>query len=100
MLFKDNPDLADMADSTPPAVQHDGRILRVDFQWQQQPLTVIGVYAPSISAQRASFFREQLLQCLPQRGGILMGGDFNCVSTDLDVTANAAGRRKTGYAAC
>ena len=47
-------------------------------------------------AQMLSNF-YQLLHCLPQRGGILMGGDFNCVSTDLDVTANAAGRRRTGY---
>ena len=97
VLFKDKPDLADMVGSTPPAIEHDGRILRVDFQWQQMQLSVVNVYSPSTSADRAAFFREQLLHYLPQQGGILVGGDFNCVSTDLDVTANAAGRRRTGY---
>ena len=97
VLFKDKPELADMVEFTPPAIQHDGRILRVDFQWQQKPLTVVGVYAPSIPAERVQFFTQQLLHFLPQQGGILTGGDFNCVSSDFDVTPNAAGSRRTGY---
>ena len=43
------------------------------------------------------FFRDLLLPVIPHHGHVLMGGDLNCVGTDLDVTPNAAGRRRTGY---
>ena len=73
ILFKDKPDMAffegkgllpDMADircHDLPTEQHRGRLLRVDFAWLDQPLTVIGVYAPCEAADRRTFFTEGLL---------------------------------------
>ena len=74
-----------------------GRLLRVDFAWEDRPMTVISIYAPSIAADRQQFFLDSLSPLVPQDRQVLLGGDFNCVGTDLDVTRNAWGRRRTGY---
>ena len=97
VLFKNNPDLAGVTDATPEAVRGAGRILSVDFQWMEQPFSIVHVYAPSFASERADFFGTQLLTTMPQHGGALVAGDFNCVSGDLDVTPNALGRRRKGY---
>ena len=97
ILFRDRVSLEDTAQHSLTATQHQGRILRVDFSWQQQPLTIVAVYAPSTATDRQGFFRDLLLPVIPHHGHVLMGGDLNCVGTDLDVTPNAAGRRRTGY---
>ena len=89
--------LEDTTDLPLTASQHQGRILRVDFTWQQQRLTVVAVYAPSTGLDRQGFFRDLLLPVIPHHGHVLVGGDFNCVGSDLDVTPNAVGRRRTGY---
>lgn len=97
ILFRDKPDISGITCHDMPAEQHAGRVLRADFTWLEQPLTVLGVYAPSQASDRRSFFTDSLLPLLPQHSRILMGGDFNCVCSDLDVTTNAQGRRRTGY---
>ena len=97
ILLRDRASLQDVTQHSLTAAQHQGRLLRVDFSWQQQPLTVVAVYAPSTATDRQDFFSELLLPVLPQHGHVLMGGDYNCVGADLDVTPNAAGRRRTGY---
>lgn len=83
-----------------PVVSHsstEGRFLRLDFTWEDQGFSVVNVYAPSQSAHRRAFFLGDLAPALPADRHILLGGDFNCVSSDLDVTPNAIGTRKTGY---
>ena len=96
-LFRDRVALEDTTDLPLTASQHQGRILRVDFTWQQQRLTVGAVYAPSTGPDRQGFFRDLLLPVVPHHGHVLVGGDFNCVGSDLDITPNAVGRRRTGY---
>lgn len=70
----------------------------MNFTWQDQPLTVVSIYAPSLAADTQTFFTQSLLPVFPQAGNLLMGGDYNCLACDLDVTLNASGRRRTGYA--
>jgi exonuclease III len=94
ILIRDRVHLTDLV--VAPSVGQ-GRLIRVDFTWEDHPLTVIGVYAPSVSADRSTFFVDSLLPFLPQDRQVLLGGDFNCVPSDLDVTPNARGRRRTGY---
>lgn len=75
-----------------------GRLLRVDFIWEERPLTVISVYAPCLSGERQTFYLDSLSPLIPEDRQVMLGGDFNCVASDLDVTPNARGRRRTGYA--
>ena len=88
-------DLAGMTDATPEAVRGTGRILRVEFQWMERPFSIVNVYAPSLSAERADSFVIQLLTTIPKHVGAMVAG--NWVSDDLDVTPHALGRRRTGY---
>ena len=74
-----------------------GRLLRIDFRWEDQPITVVGVYAPSVAGERQDFFLSSLSPLLPSDRQVFVGGDFNCVAGDADVTQNAQGRRRTGY---
>ena len=69
--------------------QHQGRILRVDFTWQQQPLTVVAVYAPRTAPDRQYFFRDLLLPVTPHHD--LVDEDFNCVGSDLDIYPTQSG---------
>lgn len=74
-----------------------GRVLRVDFSWGHLQFSVFSVYAPCTSIHRPSFFIHQLLPHIPQGRHLIIGGDFNCVGSDLDVTPNAFGTRRGGY---
>ena len=77
----------------------DGRVMRLDVAWGDLPLSILNVYAPSSAEHRKDFYLKQLLPSIPQGRHILLGGDFNCVADDLDVTTNALGSRRTGYTA-
>ena len=97
ILLRDRMALEDTRDLILIASQHQGRILRVNFTWQQQQLTVVAVYALSTGPDRQGFFRDLLLPVVPHHGHFLVGRDSNYVGSDLDVTPNAVGRRRTGY---
>jgi exonuclease III len=86
-----------LTDAIVQADASSGRILRLDFTWEALPLSVVCVYAPSSSEERVSFYALHLLPALPVDRHILLGGDFNCVAGDLDVTPNALGSRRVGY---
>ena len=73
------------------------RVLRVEFQWMEQPLTIVKVYPPSLASKRTDFFETHLLTVMPQHEGALVNGDFDCVSGDLDVTLNALDGSRAGY---
>ena len=75
----------------------EGRLLRIDLTWSDTPLSIICIYAPSTAEHRKDFFIHQLLPNIPQDRRLILGGDFNCVSDDLDVTPNALGSRRTGF---
>lgn len=75
----------------------EGRVLRVDFSWGDLFFSAISVYAPAQSEHRKDFFLRQLMPLIPQQRHLLVGGDFNCVKDDLDVTQNAKGSRRVGY---
>lgn len=77
--------------------ESEGRILRIDLSWGELPLSIISVYAPSLAEHRNDFYLNHLMHAIPQSRHILIGGDFNCVADDLDVTPNALGTRRTGY---
>ena len=59
---------------------------------------MISVYAPCLSGERQTFYLDSLSPLIPEDRQVMLGGDFNCVASDLDVTPNARGRRRTGYA--
>lgn len=62
-----------------------GRVLRLDLSIFSHPVSLVGVYAPAQPADRADFFQNVLPAYLPTDSRpILMGGDWNCVSSDLD----------------
>ena len=54
----------------------DGRVLRSDFLWGDEPETRIVVYAPQRG--RPEFFRR-LAECVPADRNVTMSGDFNCI---------------------
>ena len=86
---------------TDAALQDDDpsrRILRLDFSWASLPISVVCVYAPSSAEERSAFYARRLLPALPVNRNVVMGGDYNCVASDLDVTQNALGSRRVGYA--
>jgi hypothetical protein len=68
-----------------------GRILRLDCQLQQQPASLICVYAPADPVARRSYFDSTLPACLPAPGSrlLLLGGDWNCVLHQQDVVRPA-----------
>ena len=74
VLFKDKSDLTDTVDTTPEAIRGTGRVFHVGFQWTEQPLTIVTVYAPSLASERTDFFETQLLPAMPQHGGALVEG--------------------------
>jgi exonuclease III len=95
ILVRDRIHLSDL--QTVDVTEGQGRLLRIDFSWEDQPITVIGVYAPSVAGNRQDFFLSSLSPLLPSDRQVFVGGDFNCVAGDMDVTPNAHGRRRTGY---
>ena len=82
-----------------------GRILRVDFSWEDQVFSLFSVYAPAVAGERADFFTRVLHPAVEasrrQHGEgtcthhVLIGGDFNCVMGPKDHTGNPG--RTTRY---
>ena len=96
VLVRDRIHLSDLQEVH--SQEGQGRLLRIDLSWEDRPITVVGVYAPSVAGERQDFFLTSLSPLLPFDRQVIVGGDFNCVAGDLDVTRNAQGRRRTGYA--
>ena len=61
-----------------------GRILRVDFKYAGLDMAVVNVYAPSVAAERATFFSTELPRAMEGGGYVFVGGDFNCVTRAAD----------------
>lgn len=74
-----------------------GRTLTVDFTFCGQPYTVASVYAPAAAAERQQYYRQELLPSLPAGRCLLVGGDFNCIAGQEDMTAGQPGQRTQGY---
>ena len=75
-----------------------GHIQRLDLSWEDMPLSIVYLYAPSSSDQCVDFHARHLLPALLVDGQILMERDFSCVASDLDFIPNAFGSRAFGYA--
>ena len=67
----------------------NGRLLMVKFSSEAgHPWAVLGVYGPVEPADRAGFYTTQLREAAearPSGSSLLMAGDFNCVTSQLDV---------------
>ena len=83
-------------------VQHscpEGRSLGVDFRYAGTAFTVIAVYAPSTAAYRPHFYPQCLLSHHPTDRNLILEGDWNCISSELDILdpASSATSRLPGY---
>lgn len=68
-----------------PCPSGTGRLLRLDLTLAEVPVTLVGVYGPAQPPDRWSFFESVLGPALPADGrALLVGGDFNCVLSDMD----------------
>lgn len=86
ILFRPNSLLTDVQEVQLPETAQ-GRVLRVDAQLLQQPVSLLCVYAPADPTARRAFFAGVLPTCLPDPGSrlLLLGGDWNCVLQQRDV---------------
>ena len=75
-----------------------GRLLRVDCEYCGEQLSFISVYAPVEQSRRAAFFLDELRPLLPQDRKCVIGGDFNCVASDMDQVGPLSEGRTHGYA--
>lgn len=76
-----------------------GRVVRVDGTLQDEPITLVNVYAPVEPENRADFFLNVLLPMLPTDRPLCIGGDFNCIADLRDQRSSSPSRhRLTGYA--
>ena len=80
---------------SPSAVDADGRVVRVDASFCNQPLSILSVYAPNTS--RVAFFNN-LRNFLPSNRLCIVGGDFNCILDPQDQTNNGQARLAGGAA--
>ncbi|KAA6418027.1 MAG: hypothetical protein FRX49_12027 [Trebouxia sp. A1-2] len=55
------------------------------------------VYVPVERQQRAPFFQQCLLPVMPVGTPLLLGGDWNCVSENLDLVEGQPGTRQHGF---
>ena len=60
------------------AASADERIMRMDFTWGEDEVTVMVPYVPSDPDKRPEFLRR-LADFIPADRQVLMAGDFNCV---------------------
>lgn len=75
------------------ALDGGGRVLRLDLQLLNQPVSLLGVYAPAPPSERAAFFRDVLPAYLTTGLPMLVGMDANCVlDLDLDCVPSQAWR--------
>ena len=63
-----------------PDPNNSGRLLRIDFTIQGQPLALVAVYGPAQPEARRAFYQEDIQPMLPADGRpLIVAGDFNCV---------------------
>jgi exonuclease III len=74
-----------------------GRLLRIDCEYCQEQLSLVSVYAPVEQSRRAAFFLDELLPLLPQGRKCVIGGDFNCVASDMDQVGPLSEGRTNGF---
>lgn len=71
-----------------------GRILMVRFNSEEgHPWAILGVYGPVETADRGQFYSESLREAMearPQGSSMLVAGDFNCVTSQLDLHTTQA----------
>ena len=75
-------------------IQGGGRLLRIDFTIEAQPVALVAVYAPAQADLRRGFYRDAVRSVLPTDGRpLLLVGDFNCVldSDDCVYAPGSAG---------
>jgi exonuclease III len=65
----------------------DGRIATLQIEKDKQKLTLVNIYAPASYKNQPSFYDslDSLLKTTYNGQSILLGGDFNCVLTNLDI---------------
>ena len=80
-----------------------GRALIVSFEYDGDAYAVVSVYAHTEQGRRTKFFAKRLLPILKpihKKFALLLGGDFNCVGSELDVLCERRSsyfRRLVGY---
>lgn len=78
----------------------DGRVMSVLVQWGGVGYTFMCVYAPTEMSDRKSFFGK-LHQYVFPNTLLIVAGDFNCVSRNVDTScvsgANRVGSKELGY---
>ena len=66
-----------------------GRLLRIGWEHSASDRwSIVAVYAPSVAAERNSFFAGAYYEALdsgPANSKLIVGGDFNCATSALDV---------------
>ena len=77
----------------------EGRSLGVDLAFAGTAFTFIALYAPSTAASHPQFSRHSLLPRLPSDRSLILGGGWNCISSEVDLLdpAGNAASRLPGY---
>ena len=73
-----------------------GRLVRVDLSVLGRLFSVLSLYAPNAGLGNAEFFDTSLRPFLPPDRLCLVGGDFNCVLSDLDQSSPGSARKAGG----
>jgi len=94
VLLKPTPHLQDPVQVACERPGARGRVLRVDVLLAGRPASLVCVYAPADPLQRPSFYAEVLPECLPAPEArlVLLGGDLNCITSELDYCQPGAPR--------
>lgn len=71
-----------------------GRLLSVQFSYAGLPFSVVNTYAPCESAERPSFYAQELPGAIPADGFVLASGDWNMVCDWVDILGPSAGTRR------
>lgn len=62
-----------------------GRLLRVDFVYGGQQISLLNVYAPATASERVPFFDTEIDKALEGApGAVIVCGDFNCIVQEVD----------------
>lgn len=70
----------------------DGRVLGIEFTFQNDKYRLVHVYAPNGETERKDFFRMLEPLCI---GNCIVGGDFNVKCTRLDMAKNMVYKEDT-----
>ena len=76
----------------PPGIAASSRVLRIDLQFYNRPVSIVGIYSPAQHTDRHNFYSDTLPSFLPGDNRLLLiAGDFNTVLQQHDCWY-AAGR--------